>query len=146
MTGVQPRTTGFPSIPKTLVAGIADRFPGNYVATRFPGPSDPDGDVQTIAGGGHGVIRIVTIGGSRDRFDAHQRVAIDVIAANEGLAEDLAESICTWLLDSRPIRGGGLMLDEATVEVAPHEAPYADPSISQFSATYVVSTRRLEAR
>lgn len=146
MTGVQPRTTGFPSVPKALVAGIADRFPGNYVATRFPGPGDADGDVQQIAAAGHGVVRVTTLGGSRDRVTATQRVAIDVIAANEGLAEDLAEAICTWLLDTRPIRGGGLMLDGATVEVAPHEAPYADPSIAQFSASYVVSTRRLEAR
>jgi hypothetical protein len=141
-----PRTTGFPSIPRALVGALGDKFPGNYVATRFPGPDDPDGDVQTIVAAGNGVVRVTTLGGSRDKHNATQRVAIDVIEADEGRAEDLAESICTYLLDTRPIRGGGLMLDGADVEVAPHEVPYADPSIAQFSATYAVQTRRLEAR
>lgn len=141
------RTTGFPSVPKVLVSGIADRHPECYVATRFPSAADPDGDVQTIIRAGGAVVRIVSLGGDRDRLTARQRVAIDVIAGDEAAAEDLAENICTWLLDTRPIRvPGQQLLDGADCEVAPHEAPYADPSISQFSATYAVSTRRIEAR
>jgi hypothetical protein len=141
------RTTGYASIPKVLVAGLGDRYAGAYVATRFPSAADPNGDVQTITGAGGSVIRVMSLGGDRDRINARQRVAVDVIARDEAAAEDLAEDICTWLLDTRPIRvPGQQLLDAAECEIAPHELPYADPTISQFSATYVVSTRRIEAR
>lgn len=141
------RTVGYPSIPKVLVAGIANRHPECYVATRFPSQADPNGDVQTIVRAGGGVVRVLSLGGDRDRVTAQQRVAVDCIAGDEATAEDLAEDVCTWLLDTRPIRvPGQKLLDGADCEVAPHEVPYADPTISQFSATYVVSTRRIEAR
>lgn len=141
------RTTGYPSVPQVLVNGIAAVFADCYVATRFPGPRDPQGDVQAITTAGGRVVRVLGLGGNRDRFTATQRVAVDVIAIDEATAEDLAESICTWLIDTRPIRVPGFpLLDGAEVESAPASVPYTDPTICQFSATYVVSTRRIEAR
>lgn len=147
MSSPQPgpeRTVGWPSVPKVLVDAIGERF-DCYTATRFPGPQSPDGDVQAIVASGHGVVRITRLGGPRDRVTDQGRIAVDVIHADEALAEDLAEEIATWLVDTRPIRGAGLMLDGATVEVSPHEVPYPDPSVSQFSAIYLTSARRIEA-
>jgi hypothetical protein len=141
------RTTGFPSVPLVLIHVIADRWPNAYVATRFPGPDSAQGDVQGVIKSGGVVVRVLGLGGNRDRFNASQRVAIDVIAASEGEAEDLAEDIATFLIDTRPIRATGIgMVDGAEIESAPAEASYADPTITQFSATYVVQTRRIEAR
>ena len=140
------RTVGFPSVPLVLINAIADLKPNAYVASRFPGPGDQQGDVQAIVAAGGVVVRVLGVGGSRDRITANQRVAVDVIAATEAAAEDTAEDIATFLLDTRPIRGGGFMVDAAEVESAPTQGAYPDPAISQFSATYVVSTRRIEAR
>lgn len=145
MTSTQPRATGFPSVPRALVAALGERFTV-YAATRFPGPGDPYGDVQALIAAGTPVARVLRLGGRRDRLTDYARVVVDVIAADEPTAEDLAEEIATWLADTRPIRAAGLLLDGADVEIAPHPLPYADPSISQFSATYVVSSRRIEAR
>lgn len=136
------RTTGWPSVPKVLVDAIGERF-DCYAATRFPGPDSPDGDVAEIVAAGYGVVRILRLGGTRDRVTDRATVAIDVIHAGEAQAEDLAENIATWLVDTRPIRGAGRLLDGADVDVAPHSLPYPDPSLSQFSATYVVSARRM---
>ena len=140
------RTVGYPPVPVVLIAVIADRHPNAYVATRFPGPSDAQGDVQTIIAAGGVVIRVLGLGGDRDRVTAHQRIAIDVIAGSEPEADDVSEDIATFLLDTRPLRGAGYMVDGVDVESAPAEVPYADPAITQYSATYVVSTRRIEAR
>lgn len=137
------RITGWPSVPKVLVAAIGNMF-GCYVATRFPGPGNPSGDIQSLIASGVGVVRVVRVGGSLfDRHTDQARVAVDVIHADEAQAEDLAENIRTWMVDTSPIHGAGLMLDGAAVEVAPHEVAYTDPTVSQFSATYVVSSRRM---
>lgn len=138
------RTTGWPSIPKILVHGIADRF-GCYVATRFPGPQNPQGDLQQIVRRGTAVVRVVRIGGNRDDVTDYARIAVDVVEATEARAEDLAENIATWLIDDTAISTPavpGAVLDRITVEIAPHVAPYTDPTIAQFSATYVVTARR----
>lgn len=140
-----PRATGWPSAPYVLVNAIGDRWPV-YAATRFPGPESPDGDVQALVGRGLGVVRVLRLGGSRDRITDTARVAVDVVHGSEGAAEDLAETIATWAVDTRPIRAAGLMLDGATVEVPPHELPYADPTVSQFSMVLVTSSRRIETR
>lgn len=136
------RTTGWPSVPKVLVSVIGARF-GCYTATRFPGPSDPAGDVQAIAKSGGAVVRVVRLGGPRDRITDQARIAIDVIAGSEAQAEDLAELIAEWLIDDPAITDGVAMLDRVTVEVAPHPVPYTDPSVVQFSSTFVASSRRM---
>lgn len=140
MTAVA-RTTGWPSVPKVLVYAIGDRF-DCYAATRFPS------DLQQLAAGGTGVTRVVRLGGAnRDQHTDQARVAIDVVHASEGQAEDLAENIRAWLTDtSTTVRAAGAMLDRLVCEVAPHEVPYADPSVSQFSMILVASSRRMETR
>jgi hypothetical protein len=43
-------------------------------------------------------------------------------------------------------RAIGLMIDRAVVEVPPHEVPYADPTVTQFSMVLVTTSRRFESR
>lgn len=135
------RTVGWPSVPKVFVDAISTQT-GARVATRFPT------DLQQLAESGTGVVRVIRIGGSN--VDAHTdqaRVAIDVVHATEGQAEDLAETIRAWLIDrDTTVRGAGAMLDRVVCEVAPHEVPYTDPSVSQFSMVLVASSRRMESR
>lgn len=145
MTAPLARTVGWPSSPKVLVHAIAGEF-GCYASTRFPGPEEPFGDVEKLAKSGTAVVRVVRLGGDRNKTDDHARVAVDVIADGEGPAEDLAESIATWAVDTSPIRAIGLMIDRAVVEVPPHEVPYADPTVTQFSMVLVTTSRRFESR
>lgn len=134
-----PPRTGWPAADKTLVAAVSDRFQV-FAATRFPS------DLMGIVREGTPVVHIRRIGGTNaDRHTDQARVVVDVIAADEDTAEDLAETIRIWLLDTRPIRGGGVLLDGASVEVAPVNANFTDPEVSQYSATYVISSRRISA-
>jgi hypothetical protein len=129
-------------VPKVLVAALSDVFAPVRVATRFPT------DLQQLVESGTGVVRVIRIGGTnRDQHTDQARVAIDVVHASEGNAEDLAESIRTWLTDrGRTIWGAGAMLDKVECDLAPHEVAYTDPSVSQFSMSIVVSARRMETR
>lgn len=141
------RTTGWVSIPKVLVSALDEQFPGAWVATRFPGPGDAQGPIQTLVSRGSGVIRVLRIGGHRDDVTDYASVAIDVIHASEGRAEDLAEEVAVWLQDNTSIRARavpGVFLDRVTVDVAPHPAFYPDPTITQISATYTVTARRFD--
>lgn len=90
-------------------------------------------------------VLVSRLGGADDGLTDRSRVDVVVIAATEADAEALAEGIRSFLVDTSPIRGAGLLLDGATTEVAPHRVPYGDsqdPEITQYLATYVVESRR----
>lgn len=134
-----PARTGWPAVDKALVPAIRDLF-GGHVATKFPGA------IVEMARNGTAVVRVRRVGGSNpDRHTDQSRVVVDVIHADEDSAEALAEAIRVWLSDTRPIRGGGVLLDGAVAEVAPVNVNFPDPDVAQYSATYLVSARRVSA-
>lgn len=90
-------------------------------------------------------VLIRRLGGSDDGHTDRARVDVDVIAETEDEAEQMSEDIRSFLVDTQPIRGAGLLLDGAKTEVGPHRVPYEDssnPERSQFTATYVIESRR----
>jgi hypothetical protein len=133
---------GWPPVSTALVAALGVLLPEAWVATRFPAHQP---SVQDLLAKGTTVVRVIRNGGTRDRDDDHARIGVDVIAPDEDTAENTAEAIATWMVDTRPIRGAGFLLDGADTEVAPHPVPYPDPEAAQFAAFYVVHSRRIDA-
>lgn len=121
----------WPSVPKALAAALYEQFGSG--STRLPHPLELP------------AIQVRRIGGQDDGFTDRARVDVVVIADDEEEAEQLAEHIRSFLVDTSPIRGAGLLLDGAKTEVAPYQVPYGDssnPDRAQFLATYVVDSRR----
>lgn len=122
---------GWPSAPKVLAAALFEKFGSG--STRLPYPLDLP------------AVQVRRIGGTDDGVTDRARVDVVVIHNTEDEAETLAEQIRQFLVNTCPIRGAGLLLDGATTEVAPYEAPYPDssnPTRARFDAVYVVTSRR----
>lgn len=118
----------WPSVQKALVAALYAQF--GYGSTRI----DSFDELP--------VVQVTRLGGFDDGKTDSARIQVIVVAADEDEAETLAEDIRHYLVDTRPIRGAGLLLDGATTEVAPHRVPYPDPQVSEYLAVYVVTARR----
>lgn len=121
----------WPSVPVALAHAFYDEFGTGTTQLAYP-------------------LELPTIwvsreGGADDGTTDFARVRVVVIASNESEAEGLSEAIRTYLVTTRPIKGGGRVLDKATTEIGPARVPYADsddPNITQYNATYVVTSRR----
>lgn len=123
----------WPSVPKALAAALYDAVEPAFAGTRLTHPLDLP------------AVWVRRLGGVDDGVTDRARVDVVVIHEDEEQAEQLAERIRSYLVDTSPIRGAGLLLDGATTEVAPHQVPYSDsdnPDRAQFSATYVIESRR----
>lgn len=121
----------WPSVPVALADALYEEFGAG--STRLTHPLE------------FPAVMVRRIGGLDDGFVDRARVDVVVIDSTEESAETLAEGIRSFLLDTRPIRGAGLLLDGATTEVAPYRVPYGDsqnPDISEYLATYVIESRR----
>lgn len=121
----------WPSAPKALADALFREFGSG--STRLTHPLELP------------AVQVRRLGGVDDGVTDRARVDVVVIDEDEEKAELLAERIRSYLVDSSPIRGAGLLLDGAKTEVAPHQVPYTDsenPDRAQFLATYVVDSRR----
>lgn len=121
----------WPSVPVALAEALFAEF--DTGTTRLTHP------LETPA------VLVVRLGGQDDGVTDRARVDVVVIADTEDETEALAEGIRSFLVDTSPIRGAGLLLDGAKTEVAPHRVPYEDssnPERTQYLATYVVDSRR----
>jgi hypothetical protein len=118
----------WPSVPTALADVLYTQF--------------GSGSTQLTADFEMPAVQVTRLGGNDDGKTDFARMQVIVIAASEEEAETLSEDIRHFLVDTRPIRGAGLLLDGATTEVAPHRVPYADPQVSEYLAVYVVTSRR----
>jgi hypothetical protein len=118
----------WPSVPVVLADALYTEF--GYGSTRLPSP-------MVLP-----AVQVIRIGGYNDRITDYARVNIVVATATEDDAEHLSEQIRSWLIDTRPIKGAGRLLDGATTEVAPHWIPFADEQFTEYVATYVITSRR----
>lgn len=87
-------------------------------------------------------VRVVRVGGGRDRINDQPTVDIDVFAATYTAAEELADQIDTWLVGPPPTPR---VFDRVEVEVAPRELPWGDGTVRRFNATYRIFSRRRRA-
>ena len=129
--GDVPGELKWPSVPKALAAAFYTKFGAGSTQISYPLELP--------------VIQVRRLGGGDDRVTDRARVDVLVIAEDEESAEDLSEAIRSFLVDTSPIRGAGLLLDGATTEVAPHWIAYGATGFEnavQYLATYVVESRR----
>lgn len=118
----------WPSAQVAIAGALYDKF--EVGSTQLPG------DFALPA------VLVTRLGGRDDGKTDSARIQVIVIGETEESTETLAEDIRHFLVDTRPIRGAGLLLDGATTEVAPHRVPYPDPQVSEYLAVYVVTSRR----
>lgn len=121
----------WPSVPAALADALFNEVGAG--ATRLNYPLDIPS------------VLVRRIGGPDDGHTDRARVDVVVIHDDEDQAEQLAEHVRSFLVDTSPIRGAGLLLDGATTEVGPYQVPYQDsdnPERAQFLATYVIESRR----
>lgn len=86
-------------------------------------------------------VRVMRIGGSDNRFTDFPRVDVEVFSPSRQTAYALAEAIRARLL-GYPIPVSGGLIDRVRTETAPFRAPWADPKIHRYLATYQLSARR----
>lgn len=88
-------------------------------------------------------VRVLRVGGGRDRINDYPTVDVDVFAPTYAAAEAMAEAIDAWLVGPPP---GPRVFDRVEVEVAPRELPWGDEStVRRFNATYRIVSRRRRA-
>jgi hypothetical protein len=87
-------------------------------------------------------VRTRRIGGTDDGVTDRARVVVDVLAATRGQAWDVARHLQQHMLSGpRAVPGAGI-IDRATTDVGPQDAPYEDVRVRLVTATYNVSSRR----
>lgn len=86
-------------------------------------------------------VRVGRVGGNDDRRSDFARIDVDVYAASEVAAYQLAEALRQALI-SGYVRTPLGMIDRATTETAPTQVPYDNPAVWHVMATYRVATRR----
>lgn len=120
----------FPDVQRVLIAGLETLVGVGHVGVETP----DDLDVRLP------FVRVMRIGGPRDRLNDHATVDVDVFAASYTAAETLAETISEWLCGPPP---GARELDRVDCDVAPRELPWSDgETLRRWGATYRAVTRR----
>ncbi len=85
-------------------------------------------------------VRVLRIGGGRDRLNDYPTVDVDTFAPTYAAAEAMAEAIDAWLVGPPP---GPRGFDRVEVEVGPRELPWGDVDVvRRFNATYRIVSRR----
>jgi hypothetical protein len=119
----------FPKVQRVLVAELPAIVGAGRVAARTP----PNlADVLPF-------VRVMRVGGGRDRINDLPTVDVDVFAATFTAAEALAEDIDAWLVGPPP---APRVFDRVEVEIAPRELPWGDGTVRRFNATYRIVSRR----
>ncbi len=123
-------TRRFPDVQRLLVVGLEPLVGVGRTAVETP---DDLEDRMPF-------VRIMRVGGGRDRLNDQPTVDIDVFAATYTAAENLAEQIAEWLIGPP---SGIREFDRVTCEVAPRELPWVDDNtVRRWGATYRTVTRR----
>ncbi len=85
-------------------------------------------------------VRVLRVGGNRERFNDLAVVDVDAFAATYSAAQTLAEDIAEFLMGPPP---GVPELDLVVCEVGPRELPWADDNtVRRWGATYRLISRR----
>lgn len=88
-------------------------------------------------------VRPRRIGGTDDGVTDRARVVIDVFAGTRAQAWDVARRLQQRMISGpRRVPGVGI-IDRATTNVGPQDAPYEDQRVRLVTAIYDVSSRRL---
>lgn len=122
----------FPDLVKLLVPALEVWVDGDPGRT---GPETPD-DLQARMP----FVRVMKLGGGRDRLNDAATVSIDVFADGYTAAETLAEDIAQWLCGPPPPLP---VLDRVEIDVSPRQLPWGDERVFRFQAQYTVVTRRV---
>lgn len=83
-------------------------------------------------------VQIIDFGGVEAFVERTDRIGIDVYAEGEK-AGQVGEAIKSWLTGNHDV--GGITTDSVTVEITPHDVPYASDRVNLSSAVYRVTTR-----
>lgn len=86
------------------------------------------------------VVQVQRGGGATELFSDHPRVFVDVYAADEDSASDLALRVQEALMYLRgPV--GGAVVRHVRCDAGPSERPYDNPAVHRRGATYTASLR-----
>ncbi len=123
----------FPDVQRVLVDALPALVGAGRVAARTPSNL---AEVLPF-------VRVLRIGGGRDRINDYPTVDVDTFAATYAQAEELAELVDAWLVGPPPTPSA---FDRVEVEVAPRELPWGDgTTVRRFNATYRIVSRRRRA-
>lgn len=87
-------------------------------------------------------VRPRRIGGADDRVTDVARVVVDVFAVSRAVAWDLALRVQQRMISGPRLVPGAGVIDRATTNVGPQDAPYEDSRVRLVTAIYDVSSRR----
>lgn len=100
------------------------------------------GKTGTIDDGTRPFVRPRRIGGTDDGVTDRARVVVDVLAKTYAQAWDIARDLQQYMISGpRRVPGVGI-IDRATTNVGPQEAPHDDQQTRLVTAIYDVSSRR----
>lgn len=92
------------------------------------------------------VVHIVLLPGTQDGLEKRPRAKVEVYAAGESVALDVADEISTYLVGRFhyvPDEEDLGLIDDVAVESTPAPVPYPDDVVSLVSATYRLTCRPL---
>lgn len=87
-------------------------------------------------------VRPRRIGGADDRVTDVARVVIDVFAASRAQAWEVARLLQQRMISGPRLVPGVGIIDRATTNTGPQDAPYEDERVRLVTAIYDVSSRR----
>ncbi len=123
-------TRRFPDVQRLLVIGLEQVVGAGRTAVETP----PDLELRLP------FVRVMRIGGIRDRLNDLATVDVDVFAATYTAAQSLAEEVAEFLMGPP---SGIREFDRVDCEIAPRELPWVDDNtVRRWGATYRPVTRR----